>query len=251
MITILLARHGQASFGQENYDQLSEHGIQQAKLLGEHYANAQRPINAVFSGSLMRQRDSALHFCAAYNQHLVGDNSNPISINTDNAERYILPLFNEFNHEDVFIKSNPNLATQAQIAAQLAHENKPISKLGELFGLAMQRWHTGDYDDEYLESWPQFSRRALNALEVLQAQIANIEHLNEDSTVIVFTSGGVIAAITSYLLKQGSSTAYQLTQSSVNTGVTCINIYHKKLQLISYNEHSHLFVQGKNLITRH
>lgn len=62
MTTLLLARHGQASFGQENYDQLSELGTLQAKMLGQHYGNSQRRIDAIFSGSLVRQRDSAQHF---------------------------------------------------------------------------------------------------------------------------------------------------------------------------------------------
>ena len=62
MTTILLARHGQASFGQENYDQLSELGSIQAQMLGQHYATTQRRIDAIFTGSLVRQQDSARHF---------------------------------------------------------------------------------------------------------------------------------------------------------------------------------------------
>ena len=34
MTTIYLIRHGQASFGQQNYDQLSNKGERQAQLLG-------------------------------------------------------------------------------------------------------------------------------------------------------------------------------------------------------------------------
>ena len=55
MTTILLARHGQASFGQENYDQLSKLGGMQAQMLGQHYASTQRRIDAIFTGSLVRQ----------------------------------------------------------------------------------------------------------------------------------------------------------------------------------------------------
>ena len=253
MTTLLLARHGQASFGQENYDQLSELGIRQAKMLGEHYANTERRIDAIFSGSLVRQRDSAQHFWQSYQlpqTNIDSISSMPI-LDLATPESYVLPLFNEFNHEDVFVKSNPTLSTQAQIAAELKRENKPMSRLGELFGLAMQRWHAGDHDDEYLESWPQFSLRAQQAVEQLRAQVQGLAHLGEDSTVLVFTSGGVIAAITAHLLQQSSATAYQLTQSSVNTGVTAININQQKLQLLSYNEHSHLFSQGASLVTKH
>ena len=52
MITILLARHGQASFGKKNYDELSELGITQARMLGAHYAHTQRRIDAVVAGAV-------------------------------------------------------------------------------------------------------------------------------------------------------------------------------------------------------
>lgn len=253
MTTILLARHGQASFGQENYDQLSELGVLQAKMLGQHYANTQRRIDAIFSGSLVRQRDSAQHFWETYQSpqaNISHDRLAPI-LDFANPESYVLPIFNEFNHEDVFIKSSPTLSTQAQIAAELARANKPLSRLGELFGLAMQRWHAGDNDEDYLESWPQFSQRAQQALHQLRTKVADTEHLNQDSSVLVFTSGGVIAAITAHLLQQSSQTAYQLTQSSVNTGVTAISIHQQKLQLLSYNEYSHLFSVGNSFVTKH
>ena len=251
MITLLLARHGQASFGQENYDQLSELGITQAKKLGEHYGNTQRRIDAIFSGSLVRQRDSAEHFYQAYQSASKNNSSTKPIFDNSNPESCVLPVFDELNHEDVFVKSNPTLSTQAQIAAELTRTNQPMSKLRELFGQAMQRWHAGEHDEEYLESWPQFSARAVQALEQLRNHVSAMQNLKPNSTVLVFTSGGVIAAITAHLLKQSSATAYQLTQSSVNTGVTSLIVQQQKLQLLSYNEHSHLFSKGKSLVTKH
>ena len=40
MAQIYLVRHGQASFGSSNYDQLSELGFEQARLLGRHGGRA-------------------------------------------------------------------------------------------------------------------------------------------------------------------------------------------------------------------
>ena len=39
MSRLFLIRHAQASFLSENYDQLSDHGIDQAKILGESLAS--------------------------------------------------------------------------------------------------------------------------------------------------------------------------------------------------------------------
>lgn len=249
MTTILLARHGQASFGQENYDQLSELGGIQAQLLGQHYASTQRRIDAIFTGSLVRQRDSAQHFWSRYQSSIDIEHNNgtPI-INLNEPDSYILPQFDEFNHKDVFVKSDPAFSSRAAIAAEIAKSEVPDTRLAELFDQAMQRWHGGDNDQDYIESWPTFNHRAQQALEQVRTKVANL-NLDQDSTVLVFTSGGVIAAITARLLKQGSQIAYQLNRSLVNTGVTSITIKDQSTRLMSLNEYSHLFSEGKRFIT--
>lgn len=261
MTTILLARHGQASFGQENYDQLSELGGKQARLLGQHYARTNRQIDAVFSGSLVRQKDSAQHFLTAY-QPSVGTDK-PI-MGPSAHDNFIIEAFNEFNHKDVFIKSNPAFSSPAAIATELAKSGKPKERLGELFHLAMQRWHAGDNDEDYIESWSQFNIRAQSALQELQHRVTQLNLSQDyssknypsktDRTVLVFTSGGVIAALTANLLQQGSQTAYQINRSLINTGVTAITLSGQKPSdqvphLLSLNEYSHLYADGKRFVT--
>ena len=248
MTTILLARHGQASFGQENYDQLSELGGIQAQMLGQHYATTQRRIDAIFTGSLVRQQDSAHHFWRRYQSFSDTDSSNKPAIDMSAPDSYVLPQFDEFNHKDVFVKSDPAFSTRASIAAEIAKADVPMTRLAELFDNAMQRWHGGDYDQDYIESWSQFNERAKQALEQIRIQVTTL-NLNRDSTVLVFTSGGVIAAITSQLLQQGSQTAYQINKSLVNTGVTSITLKEQNSRLLSLNEYSHLFADGKRFVT--
>ena len=250
MTTLLLVRHGQASFGQENYDQLSELGSIQAQMLGQHYASTQRSIDAIFTGSLVRQQDSARHFWDSY-QSSVDTNSDISSlsaIDLNAPDSYVLPQFDEFNHKDVFIKSDPAFSSQGAITAEIAKAEVPLTRLAELFDDAMQRWHGGDYDHDYIESWSQFNERAKQALEQIRVQISKL-NLSRDSTVLVFTSGGVIAAITAQLLQQGSQTAYQLNKSLVNTGVTSVTLKEQESRLLSLNEYSHLFADGKRFIT--
>ena len=252
MTTILLARHGQASFGQENYDQLSELGTIQAQMLGQHYANTQRRIDAIFTGSLVRQQDSARHFWKRYEAFVDANNADGITaapaINLDDPAGYVLPQFDEFNHKDVFVKSANAAGNRADISAEIAKSDMPVTRLAELFDQAMQRWHAGDNDHDYMESWPQFNNRTQQAIDQIRTKIAGLS-LDEDSTVLVFTSGGVIAAITAQLLKQGSQTAYQINKSLVNTGVTSITLKNQSSRLLSLNEHSHLFSEGKRFVT--
>lgn len=252
MTTILLVRHGQASFGQENYDQLSELGRLQAQMLGEHYAATERRIDAIFTGSLVRQQDSARHFWEQYQSSISAERGNEVcvssAIDLTQPDSYVLSQFDEFNHQDVFVKSDPAFSSRAAIAAELAKSKEPNTRLAELFDDAMRRWHGGDNDHDYLESWPQFNQRAQQALEQVRAQVATL-NLGGDSTVMVFTSGGVIAAITAQLLQQGSLTAYQINKSLVNTGVTSLTLKAQRTHLMSLNEYSHLFAEGKRFIT--
>lgn len=53
-----LVRHGQASFGAANYDQLSGLGERQCQALGQHWAQRGQAFAAVFTGTLMRHRQS-------------------------------------------------------------------------------------------------------------------------------------------------------------------------------------------------
>ena len=56
MSRLFLIRHAQASFLSENYDQLSDHGIDQAKILGESLASNEFIFDRIYSGTLNRQQ---------------------------------------------------------------------------------------------------------------------------------------------------------------------------------------------------
>ena len=57
---IHLIRHGQASFGERNYDRLSPTGIVQSRRLGAWWRENGIDFDAVFSGERERQKDTAL-----------------------------------------------------------------------------------------------------------------------------------------------------------------------------------------------
>ena len=54
MGTLYLVRHGQASFGAEDYDNLSELGHRQSVRLGEYFAGKGLEFDTVLTGTLKR-----------------------------------------------------------------------------------------------------------------------------------------------------------------------------------------------------
>ena len=59
MGSIYLIRHGQASFGADDYDVLSATGVRQAQVLGEHLAGLGLRLDRCLAGDLQRQRHTA------------------------------------------------------------------------------------------------------------------------------------------------------------------------------------------------
>ena len=64
MSEVYFVRHGQASFGSDNYDQLSPKGHQQARMLGEYFATQQLQFDHILTGDMVRHRETAEGICA-------------------------------------------------------------------------------------------------------------------------------------------------------------------------------------------
>ncbi|MEG2977826.1 MAG: phosphoglycerate mutase family protein, partial [Comamonas sp.] len=54
MGTLYLVRHGQASFGADDYDNLSARGMEQAERLGQYWQERGQRFDAVITGTLRR-----------------------------------------------------------------------------------------------------------------------------------------------------------------------------------------------------
>lgn len=65
MSTLTLLRHGQASFGADRYDALSERGREQALIVGAHWLERARRFDRVWVGPRDRHRLTARHACEA------------------------------------------------------------------------------------------------------------------------------------------------------------------------------------------
>ncbi len=201
---IVLVRHGQASWGAADYDVLSPLGEEQSAVVGTALAGLHPDL--VVHGTMKRQRQTAELAVAA-----AGWNP-PSGLVVD-------PAWDEMDH----------LALLA--ATPREFEGEPDrQQFQQWFEAATDRWTGGGEDGDYDESFPDFSERVRLGLA----------RLSEAGTVVVFTSGGPIAAVTSALLGAGTASYRKLAKVVVNTSVTRVVSGRRGLTLLSFNEHSHL-----------
>ncbi|MBB6252378.1 histidine phosphatase family protein [Nitrospirillum iridis] len=202
MVALYLIRHGQASFGADDYDRLSAIGLDQGRRVGRDLAQrlGAAAIVAV-SGGLNRHRDTAGACLGAMGR---GD----VALAQD-------PDLNEYDPADIIARHRPDLADAAALRAELATAPDPRRAYQALFADAVTRWMGGGHDGDYAECWPVFRARVLAGL-ARAAQRA----VDGGGAVLVFTSGGPIMVAVQAVLGLDDAAARQLHWALVNGGVT-------------------------------
>lgn len=228
MPTLTLIRHGQASFGAANYDQLSTLGYSQGERLGQAFAEREEAPTHVFIGGMLRHKQTAEACLTAAGLK---------------AELICLDGFNEFNHEQVLERFEPRFADRADFAKLLANYENPHKSFAALFRDALLRWVEGQHDSDYDESWTAFQHRCNRA--VSQA----FEHLSEGDRGWVFTSGGCISVVAQALLALSDSATLKVNWTLANGGLTQLSQGRGARQLISLNEHGHFTGRHRALLT--
>ena len=209
MPVVLLVRHGQASFGAADYDELSDAGRAQAETVGGELARRglRRPV--AVHGTLRRQRDTASIALAA-----AGIDVKP----------RVDGRWDEYDHLDLLKRYvRPDVPTPAS-----------SREVQGLLDSALLAWveHGGAPDQP--DGWPAFAGGAADALHEL------LDGLEKGSDAVVFTSGGVIAAVCASLLGLGAEGVVALNRVTVNGAITKLVAGSTGPSLLTFNEHAHL-----------
>lgn len=232
---IFLVRHGQASFGAADYDQLSAHGVEQSRLLGRWFAACRLGAGQVVTGSLKRHQQTA-QACLA---ELPGAPA-AADWRTDHG-------FDEYDHVEVLAKHAPQLTDPIAAKDALARETDVKKSFQKIFAQAMARWMGGHHDADYRESWPAFRTRCVGAARRIVENGAQSANQAANQTVVVFTSGGPIAAICQELLGVANDRAAMLNFSLANSSVTRLLFSGKdgRISLSYLNNFAHLEQTGE------
>ena len=210
MGTLCLVRHGQASFGAEDYDQLSPLGRQQCRRLGEHLRGRGLALQASFSGTLRRQMQSL----EAIGQGL-GDVPAPTR----------LPALNEYDGRALVHALYPQGPPPADPADSFRHHFRLLRE-------ALVAWMAGRIAPQGMPTHADFVAGIAAVLD----RVRN-EH---DGDLLMVSSGGPIAHAVGLVLGLAPAAVIDLNLRLRNSAVTEFQVTPRRLLLISFNAIGHL-----------
>lgn len=216
-MTLLMVRHGQASFGKPNYDELSERGHSQAYQLGLWLANHQHQFSHVRIGAMVRHQQTLDGIKKAYQE--LGLSLPLADIDAD---------LNEFDHRSVF---NAFMQQNADNAIVKAAANGEARATGAMVYEALLAWMNNSLGD-LPESWNTFGARARQAAMRL--------HDSADGETLVVSSGGLISRIAQAALEVPDHRAIDLNISLRNSALSEFHARDKQWRLEMWNAVPHL-----------
>lgn len=210
MGTLYLVRHGQASFGADDYDQLSELGQRQSERLGQYWRARGLQFDAVLTGTLRRhaQTWAGIARGAGYAN-----------------EAQVLPDLDEYDSAALIAAIHPQPP---------AKPNTPELYRAHfrLLRDALRQWMAGVISPPGMPSYEAFLAGVVDTL----AQVRR-EHTGN---VLIVSSGGPIATAVGHVLGTTPETVIELNLRIRNSAITEFDYNPKRHTLLSYNTVPHL-----------
>lgn len=229
MSTLFLVRHGQASFGTDNYDQLSPLGARQVELLGQFFAEGGERIDRVYSGSLQRQRETAQILTRILG---IGE---PIVI--DEA-------FDEYDSDVILHRFAASLSPKELQEVGWPALKSDRRKFQFFLERAAKAWVEARIEAEDMLPWHGFHGRIKNGLETI------MRSEGRSKTLILSTSGGVIGTTVAHVLGLSNHMAVELNWAVHNASITRLIYNSERVTLSMFNALPHLEREGRRkLIT--
>ena len=224
MADLLIIRHGQASFGADNYDQLSTLGQRQADLTGEFLSQSGVHFSAAFSGDLSRQRETGERILAQLE---------------DAPSLVIDPRLNEVQTDEQMAVMTPLLCEQdPRFATLIADMNKDSKSFQKIIETVFNYWVSPNCQVVGIQSWQDYSAGVVSAFEAARASAES------GSTSAIFTSGGTIATIVGHVLGLSADRVYEFYEPVFNCSITRLIFNSRKCSLSTFNDVSHLQLMG-------
>lgn len=207
---VFFIRHGQASYGAENYDKLSALGHQQSEWLGQHLADTGR-FDAVISGTLTRHLET-----------LAGI-QRTIALPSPRQDCRL----NEMSYFTMEQTYDTHMGKAIMPTSPAALEMK--------FAKVLSAWQAGEIDGVE-ESFQSFEQRVVACL---------VECANPGKRVLIVSSGGPVGVVMRHILGLGLAAMTEVILGTHNASVTRLMVSSHGLRLQQYNSVPHLDRGGR------
>ncbi len=210
MGTLYLVRHGQASFGAEDYDQLSDLGQRQALRLGEYFRQKDLVFDAVLMGSLRRHAQTWAGIAEGAALDL---------------QPLLWPGLNEFDSEAVIKTIHPHRLPKPDTPAL-------YRQYFRLLRDGLTQWMNGVVSPVGMPSYDDFRHGVVSALDHVRTQ--------HSGNVLIVSSGGPISTAIGHVLGTTPETTIALNMRIRNSAVTEFAFTPKRHMLLTFNTLPHL-----------
>ncbi len=214
MGTLYLIRHGQASFGATDYDNLSPLGHQQSVRLGEYLAGKNLKFDAVLVGTLKRHAQTL----AGIQQGMKAE-----------QEAIQWPGLNEYDSHAVISAIHPEPLAKPD-TPEMYRNHFRILRNG------LTQWMNGATQPKGMPSYPDFQKGVTSALDHVRTHLG----ANPGGNVLMVSSGGPISTAVGHILGTTPEMTIELNLRIRNTAVTEFDFNPKRHMLVTYNTLPHL-----------
>jgi broad specificity phosphatase PhoE len=210
MGTLYLVRHGQASFGAADYDNLSDLGQRQSVRLGEYLAGKGLEFEAVLTGTLKRHAQTWAGIAKG-----AGFTHQPL----------LWPGLNEYDSEAVIRAIHPAPLEKPDTPELYRHHFRLLRD-------GLTQWMNGVVSPHGMPTYDDFVHGVTSALE----------HVRKHHTgnVLLVSSGGPISTAVGHILGTAPETTIELNMRIRNSALTEFTFNPKRHTLVSYNNLPHL-----------
>jgi len=231
MSTLVLVRHAQASFFEEDYDKLSELGERQARRLGEYFSRKGIVFDEVYTGPARRHRRTA---------ELVGEELQRSGLSW--PEPIVLDDLNEHAADRLLKKpdvadsdTHPHVRALAAEFRSAAGPDEIQKGFQRLFEAVVTLWTQGEFRFSDMESWEEFGARVRRGIHRITA-----DNGRRGRRVLSFSSVGPITVALHQALETPLPTALTLGWRLRNCSVTSFLFDKERITLDAFNSVAHL-----------
>ena len=210
MGTLYLVRHGQASFGADDYDMLSAMGHQQSARLGEYFKFKGIAFETALTGTLKRQIQTYAGICQ-------GMGNEPLATQW--------PGLNEYDSHAVIATIHPQ-KLEKPTSPEMYRNHFRLLKDG------LAQWMAGVVSPKGMPSYTDFVLGVTSALDHIRKHC--------EGNVLLVSSGGPIATAVGHVLGTSPETTIELNLRIRNCSVTEFAFTPKRHMLVTYNTLPHL-----------